>query len=234
MVEEVVSLKKTDAGNLASNERMMVVGELERELLRKMPASDACSWDRTGMLVGNPMDIVRGVAVALDPTIHAVEETHAQGANVLLTHHPVFIDAPDAFMPQAAMGHAPGAVVRRACELGVSVLSFHTALDVSTAGLDALPVLLRLTPLGVLDSSAWCCQQGVWAYLRLFVSGRAFNAAPPERSLCKRIRHLSSCVGISRQTAFADRYQRRFGRFLCPHVPRPGHLLPYLRRDKVS
>lgn len=151
MTEEVVSLKKTDAGNLASNERMMVVGELERELLRKMPASDACSWDRTGMLVGNPMDTVRGVAVALDPTIHAVEEAHAHGANVLLTHHPVFIDAPDAFMPQAAMGHAPGAVVRRACELGVSVLSFHTALDVSTAGLDALPVLLRLTPLGVLD-----------------------------------------------------------------------------------
>lgn len=55
---------------------MMVVGELERELLRKMPASDACSWDRTGMLVGNPMDTVRGVAVALDPTIHAVEEAH--------------------------------------------------------------------------------------------------------------------------------------------------------------
>mgnify|MGYP002916454187 FL=1 len=104
MTEEVVSLKKTDAGNLASNERMMVVGELERELLRKMPASDACSWDRTGMLVGNPMDTVRGVAVALDPTIHAVEEAHAHGANVLLTHHPVFIDAPDAFMPQAAMG----------------------------------------------------------------------------------------------------------------------------------
>lgn len=96
MAEEVVSLKKTDAGNLASNERMMVVGELERELLRKMPASDACSWDRTGMLVGNPMDTVRGVAVALDPTIHAVEEAHAHGANVLLTHHPVFIDAPDA------------------------------------------------------------------------------------------------------------------------------------------
>ena len=82
MTEEVVSLKKTDAGNLASNERMMVVGELERELLRKMPASDACSWDRTGMLVGNPMDTVRGVAVALDPTIHAVEEAHAHGANV--------------------------------------------------------------------------------------------------------------------------------------------------------
>ena len=30
MTEEVVSLKKTDAGNLASNERMMVVGARAR------------------------------------------------------------------------------------------------------------------------------------------------------------------------------------------------------------
>ncbi len=63
-------------------------------------------------------------------------------------------------MPQAAMGHAPGAVVRRACELGVSILSFHTALDVSTAGLDALPVLLRLTPLGVLDPLPGAANKG--------------------------------------------------------------------------
>lgn len=186
MTEEVVSLKKTDAGNLASNERMMVVGELERELLRKMPASDACSWDRTGMLVGNPMDTVRGVAVALDPTIHAVEEAHAHGANVLLTHHPVFIDAPDAFMPQAAMGHVPGAVVRRACELGVSVLSFHTALDVSTAGLDALPVLLRLTPLGVLDPLPDAANKGF---------GRICAPSSGEEPLT--LRHLSArCVSV--------------------------------------
>lgn len=229
MTEEVVSLKKTDAGNLASNERMMVVGELERELLRKMPASDACSWDRTGMLVGNPMDTVRGVAVALDPTIHAVEEAHAHGANVLLTHHPVFIDAPDAFMPQAAMGHAPGAVVRRACELGVSVLSFHTALDVSTAGLDALPVLLRLTPLGVLDPLSGAANKGFGAYLRPLFRGGAFDVAPSERPLCKCVWRLSACVGVSRQAAFADRYQRWFGGFLCPYVSRPGHWLPYLR-----
>ena len=151
MAEEVVSLKKSDAGDLASSDRMMVVGELERALLQKMPAADACSWDMTGLLVGNPMDTVRGVAVALDPTIAALEEAHTHGANVLLTHHPVFLDAPTSFMPQAAAGHTPGAVVRRACELGISVISFHTALDVSTAGLDALPTLLRLAPLGVLD-----------------------------------------------------------------------------------
>ena len=216
MTEEVVSLKKTDAGNLASNERMMVVGELERELLRKMPASDACSWDRTGMLVGNPMDTVRGVAVALDPTIHAVEEAHAHGANVLLTHHPVFIDAPDAFMPQAAMGHAPGAVVRRACELGVSVLSFHTALDVSTAGLDALPVLLRLTPLGVLDPLPDAANKGFGRICAPSSEEEPLTLRHLERPLRKCVWHLSARVGVTRQAAFADRYQWWFGGLSLP------------------
>ncbi len=151
MSEEEVSLSTTDAGDLASNERALLVGELERELLAKMPAADAEPWDRTGMLVGNPMEEVRGVAVALDPTVYAVEQAHASGANVLLTHHPVFLDAPTSFIPASAQGHTPGAVVRLAIELGVSIISFHTALDVSSAGLNALPALLRLVPTGVLE-----------------------------------------------------------------------------------
>ena len=186
MAEEVVSLKKSDAGDLASSDRMMVVGELERALLQKMPAADACSWDRTGLLVGNPMDTVRGVAVALAPTIAALEEAHAPGANVLLTHHPVFLDAPTSFMPQAAAGHTPGAVVRRACELGISVISFHTALDVSTAGLDALPTLLRLAPLGVLDPLPGAKNKGF---------GRICAPSASDEPLT--LRHLSArCVSV--------------------------------------
>ncbi len=160
MEEETVTLTKIDSGGLASNDRVVLVGELERALLEKMPAEDACSWDRTGMLVGNPMDVVHGVAVALDPTIAALEEAARRGANVLLAHHPVFLDAPDSFLPHTMQGHTPGSVVRRAVELGVSVMSFHTALDVSVAGLNALPALLRLVPTGVLDSLAGSGDKG--------------------------------------------------------------------------
>ncbi len=160
MEEETVTLTKVDAGDLASNDRVLLVGELERALLEKIPAEDACSWDRTGMLVGNPMDVVRGVAVALDPTISALEEAARRGANVLLTHHPVFLDAPESFLPHSAQGHTPGSVVRRSVELGVSILSFHTALDVSAAGLNALPALLRLVPIGVLEPLAGSKEKG--------------------------------------------------------------------------
>ena len=73
MPEQETSLKRSDAATLASQNTTLLVGELERALLCKMPADDACSWDRTGMLVGNPLDIVQGVAIALDPTLPALK-----------------------------------------------------------------------------------------------------------------------------------------------------------------
>lgn len=148
---EDTSLAPLASGVLSHEERALTVGQLEQALLRSWPACDACDWDHTGMLVGNPDDLVKGVAVALDPTLPAIDTAAACGANVLLTHHPVFVDAPEIFTPSAAQGHTSGAVIRHAIERGVSIISFHTALDVSHAGLRALPQKLLLNPVGVLD-----------------------------------------------------------------------------------
>ena len=48
---------------------------------------------------------------ALDPTIAALKEATDLGANVVLTHHPVFIEAVSNFMPETVQGAKPGAVV---------------------------------------------------------------------------------------------------------------------------
>lgn len=151
MMEQETSLDRMQTGSLSTNDRCLTVGDLERALLSRMPAADAAEWDRTGMFVGSPLDTVAGVAIALDPTIPALDEAYQCGANVLVTHHPVFRDAPDLFLPSSVQGHTPGAVVRHAIERRMSILSFHTALDVSVEGLDALPALLRMTPIEVLE-----------------------------------------------------------------------------------
>lgn len=93
-MEESRSLKKNAAGSLASREVRLSAGALEKALLSVFPKEDACSWDYTGMYVGNPAEEVHGVAVALDPTVRAMKEAVDAGANVLVTHHPVFLDAP--------------------------------------------------------------------------------------------------------------------------------------------
>lgn len=107
------------------------VGTLEQRLLSVFPAEDACAWDRTGLTVGNPGVEVTGVVVALDPTIAALKEATDLGANVVLTHHPVFIEAVSNFMPETVQGAKPGAVVNYALSHGINCMNFHTALDVA-------------------------------------------------------------------------------------------------------
>lgn len=129
----------------------MSVGALERSLLSMFPAGDACDWDRTGLLVGDASQEVKGVYVALDPTIASMKNALAAGCNVLLTHHPVYLDAPMGFYPDCRRGETPGSRVAFALSNGLACMNFHTALDVSVEGLSVLPRMLRLRCLGPLE-----------------------------------------------------------------------------------
>lgn len=148
---DINALFKVPTGPLAPVKTGMSVGELERKLLQVFPREDACSWDRTGLLVGNPGVEVTGVVVALDPTIAVLEQANDLGANVVLTHHPVFIEAVGNFMPASVQGCTPGAVINYALSHGINCMNFHTACDVAPEALAILPALLRLEPQYVLD-----------------------------------------------------------------------------------
>ncbi len=147
------ALTVTESGPLSAGDapRGMTVGELTRSLERMFPPRDAESWDRTGLLVGDPSAGVAGVVTALDPTPAAVVRTHALGANVLLTHHPAFLEPPAAFGPAGRGMSSAGAAVYEAAARGVALVNFHTALDVSAQARSMLPGMLRLNVTGVLE-----------------------------------------------------------------------------------
>ena len=137
-------LAQRASGPLSRKTSTVTVGALERALLKEFPAADAEAWDRTGMTVGDPARLVEGVAVALDPTVDAVEEAASMGANVLVTHHPAFLQPPDSFSPASSVAANPGALVWAAVARGVALLSYHTALDVSAQAQRVLPGMLNL------------------------------------------------------------------------------------------
>ena len=139
-------LARRASGLLSKPVTAVTTGALERALLAEFPAADAEPWDRTGMSVGDPARLITGVAVALDPTIEAIEAAANMGANVLVTHHPAFLAPPASFMPASSVAANPGAGVWR-----VSILSYHTALDVSVRAQRVLPGMLSLTFQQVLD-----------------------------------------------------------------------------------
>ena len=98
----------------------MIVAELERALLARYPKTDAESWDHVGLSVGDPAAEITGVACALDATEANVHRAQEAGANVLLTHHPIYIKAPEAFCPSDSARPQCSAALYEAARCGVS------------------------------------------------------------------------------------------------------------------
>lgn len=158
--EKKHALATVASGTLSAYAFRMSIGALERALLAEYPAADAEEWDRTGLLVGDPAAQVRAVAVALDPTVAAIDAAAEAGANVLVTHHPAFLTPPTSFKPAASVAQNPGAGVYRAIERGVALMNFHTALDVSARAQRMLPGMLGLSLRGVVEPKPGCVEKG--------------------------------------------------------------------------
>ncbi|MDO5042453.1 MAG: Nif3-like dinuclear metal center hexameric protein [Slackia sp.] len=146
-------LQAFSRGGLAAQEERCpkTVGQLVRGLSALFDPRDAEPWDRTGLLVGDPSAPLAGVACALDATFDAVCRAEAFGANVLLTHHPAYLDPPAPIGPRASGATAAGEVVYEAVRRGIALVNYHTALDVSAPAQKMLPGLLGLVRTGVLD-----------------------------------------------------------------------------------
>ena len=129
----------------------MIVAELERALLARYPKADAEGWDHVGLSVGDPAAEITGVACALDATEANVHRALETGANVLLTHHPIYIKAPEAFCPPSASRPQCSAALYEAARCGVSIISLHTNLDRSHEARACLSELLGATPVSSLE-----------------------------------------------------------------------------------
>ncbi len=147
-------LVKTPAGEIAKPSKPLTVGQLELALLKQFPREDAEEWDRTGLLVGDPSALVTGVAVALDVTRDAIEAAQRIGVNVLLTHHPAFLEPPATLSPSYAAAPTTGVNAYLAVQKGIALMNFHTALDVSVAATRLLSGMLNLDFEGIIQPIA--------------------------------------------------------------------------------
>ena len=113
------------------------------------PPDRAEPWDRVGLLAGDASAEVTGVALSLDPTLQAVANAAAVGANVLVTHHPAFLSAPE----RVLAGRGPAGVVHAAVASGVALVNAHTNLDRDARAQELMGFSLGLVPVAPLERS---------------------------------------------------------------------------------
>src|SRR6185437_11671994 len=98
-------------------------------------------WDAVGLVCGDPATDVRRVHLAVDPVETVVDEAIATGAQLLVTHHPLFLGG----TTSVAATTAKGRVVHRLIAAGVGLHVAHTNADVANPGVsDALAGALEL------------------------------------------------------------------------------------------
>ncbi|MBQ9691395.1 MAG: Nif3-like dinuclear metal center hexameric protein [Eggerthellaceae bacterium] len=126
----------------------MKIFEFEKKLLQIFPRKTAESWDQMGLVVGDGARDITHIMCALDVTYDTIDACVKFGANVLLTHHPIFLEPPECIANK--INNHTGSLIVYALKKGVALINIHTALDVSPHAFELLPNLLGLTPREIL------------------------------------------------------------------------------------
>ena len=82
-------------------------------------------WDAVGLVCGDPAEEVRRVLFAVDPTAAVVDEVIETGAQLLVTHHPLFL-TPVHGVPA---DDPKGRLVHRLMRAGAALFVAHTNAD---------------------------------------------------------------------------------------------------------
>jgi dinuclear metal center YbgI/SA1388 family protein len=128
--------------------RSSTVGEVVGVLEALYPPYLAASWDRVGLVCGDPSDPVDSVLFAVDPVAVVVDEAIARGVQLVVTHHPLFLRGTSS----VAASSAKGKVVHRLIRAGIALHVAHTNADHARPGVsDALANAFGLTDLSPLD-----------------------------------------------------------------------------------
>jgi dinuclear metal center YbgI/SA1388 family protein len=113
------------------------------------PSRHAESWDAVGLVCGDPDDDVTRILLAVDPVLAVADEAVAANADLLVTHHPLFLHGTST----VAADTPKGRVVHRLLRAGCALYAAHTNADAPTAGVsESLALALGLVDPVPLDA----------------------------------------------------------------------------------
>jgi len=160
----------------------LTVGEVLALLDERYPLQDAESWDRVGLLVGDPGQPVNHIVCALDPNDETLRRAQQAGADLLVTHHPTYLPPEPGEQPPAY-----GVVLEKvARDLGSALIACHTNLDVSEEARLSLGAGLPLVSRGPLVTATDEQGQVLPAFAQLWEATAALSATSVAKLLARR------------------------------------------------
>ena len=121
---------------------MLTVQQVYDFINERAPFETQLAFDNSGLLVGHPDNEVTGVHFALDVTNHVIDEAIANGANLIVTHHPMMFSP----IKRLVETDHQARLLCRMIRTGISLIAAHTNLDQAPGGCnDVLAQTIGLT-----------------------------------------------------------------------------------------
>ncbi len=120
--------------------------EVIRKLEELSPVSYAEGWDNPGLLAGRKEKEIKKIYIALDATTDVIEEAIRQGADMLLTHHPLIFKG----IKKVNTDDFVGRRILRLIQKDICYYAMHTNFDVMGMA-DAAADVLHLKKREVLE-----------------------------------------------------------------------------------
>lgn len=126
----------------------MQVSEILSALNSYAPFAIQESYDNSGIQIGHPGKEVSKMLLTLDVTPDTIDEALDCGADLLLSHHPLFFKG----IRRIDTGNSNGRMIEKIVRAGLTVMSAHTNYDNVPHGTNnALASLLELIDVAVLQ-----------------------------------------------------------------------------------
>ena len=112
------------------------------------PESEVAEWDRSGLMIGDLSAEIQTVVLSVDVTMDVLAHAKELGANLVLSHHPMFLRGANTLREDLAKG----AEATFAIKNDLAVFSAHTNADFAPNGVSqTLAKALGLGSLNFLD-----------------------------------------------------------------------------------
>ena len=121
---------------------MLTVQQIVDFINERAPFDTQLGFDNSGLLVGHPDQAVTGIHFALDVTNAVIDEAIANGANLIVTHHPMMFSP----IKRLVETNYEAKLLCRLIRANISLIAAHTNLDQASGGCnDALAQAIGLT-----------------------------------------------------------------------------------------